>query len=142
MILFNDVVQVLARSALAFLGQQVVSLEIANSADVRRVFVNIDHARGGEVRSSQDFAKKSLSRSSATGLVQQEIEDLAGGIDGSVEIHPLSADFDIGFIDLPRIVGLLQVRPTSFINFWRIFLNPAVDGGVIQGQTSLRHHFR
>ena len=46
MILLDDVVHVLAGPALAFLGQQVILLEIANDADVGRVFVDIDHPWG------------------------------------------------------------------------------------------------
>ncbi len=133
MILLNDVVHLLAGSALAFLRQQVVLFKIADGANnVGGVLVDIDYPWGGDMPFAQDFAEKALSCSSATGLVQEEIERLPGRINGSIQIHPLSSDFDVGFVNPPRIIGLLQIRAAAFIEFGRITLNPAVDGSVVQ----------
>ena len=93
---------------------------------------DVDYAWGSDLRPAQDFAEEALGCSSASGLVQKEIECLAGGIDSSIQIHPLSLDLHIGFINAPRIVGLLQIRSAAFIYFWGITLNPAVDGGMVQ----------
>ena len=82
-------------------------LEIANGADVRRVLVNIDYTRCSDVRPAQDASEKPLSRSSAAGLIQEEIEGLTSRVNGSIQIHPLATDFDVGLVDPPGIVGLL-----------------------------------
>ena len=112
-------------------GSSLSCFKIANGANVGRVLIDIDHPRGGDVRSAQNFSEKALGCSSAAGLIQEEIECLAGRVNGAIQIHPLATDFDIGLIDPPGIVGLLQIRAATFIKFRRITLNPAVDGGVI-----------
>lgn len=43
MVLLDDVVHILARSPLALLRQQLLSLQIAHYLDVRRVLVDVDH---------------------------------------------------------------------------------------------------
>lgn len=90
---------------------------------------------------ARHFSEETFGCASAAGLVQDEIKCLAGRVKGSVQIHPLATDFDIGLVNSPRIFGLLQVWATAFIQFWCIALNSTVDSGVVQGQTSLRHHF-
>ena len=52
--------------------------------------------------------EKLLGRSSATGLIQEKIKRLAGGIDDSVQIYPRTSNFDIGLIHPPGIASLLQ----------------------------------
>ena len=131
MILLNDVVHVLAGPSLAFLGSSFFLLQITDGTNIGGILVNIDYSWGGDVGSAQDFSEKSLGCSSAAGLVQEEIKCLAGGVNSSIEIHPLTPNFDVGFIDPPRIIGLLQIRATAFVYFWSISLDPAVDGGVI-----------
>ena len=78
MILLDDVVHILAGPAFAFARQELFALEIVHGADVSGVLVDIDHSWSSEVRSAQDFAEKALSRSSASRLVQKEIERLTG----------------------------------------------------------------
>ena len=89
MILLDDVIHILARPALAFAWQELFAFEIADSTDVSGVLVDIDHSWSSEVRSAQDFAEKALSRSSASRLVQKEIERLTCRVDSSIQIHPL-----------------------------------------------------
>lgn len=69
MVVLDDVVHILAGPALPFLGQQVVLLEIANGANVRRVLVNIDYTRCCDVRPAHGASEKPLSRPSAAGLI-------------------------------------------------------------------------
>ena len=65
MILLDDVIHVLAGPALAFLGQQVASLQIADGTDVSGILVDIDYSWSGNVRSTQDFTEETFSRSRA-----------------------------------------------------------------------------
>jgi len=109
MVLLNDVVHVLAGPALAFAWQEFVSLQVTDSTDVSGILINVDYSWGSNVRPTQNFSEETLGCSSATGLIQEEIKRLTGGIDGSVQIHPLAPDFDIGLIHPP--VDLIQFRP-------------------------------
>ena len=65
MILLNDVVHVLAGSALAFLGQQFILLQIVDGANVSGILVDIDFSWGGDVGSTQHFSEETLGCSSA-----------------------------------------------------------------------------
>ena len=62
----------------AFLGQQVVLFKIADGAKVGGILVDVDYLWGGNVGCAQYFSEESLGCSSATALIQQEIECLAG----------------------------------------------------------------
>ena len=130
MILLDNVVHVLAGSAPVLARQELFALEVTDSTDVSGVLVDIDHPWGGDMRLAQDFAEKPLGCSSTPGLIQEEIECLPGGIDSSIEIQPLASDLDIGFVNPPGIVSLLQIRATAFVYFWSISLNPTIDGSV------------
>ena len=78
MILLDDIVHILAGPALAFLREKLLLLKIADGANVGGVLIDVDHSWGGDVGPAQDFVKETLSRSSAPGLIQEEIECLAG----------------------------------------------------------------
>ena len=78
MILLNDVVHILVGPASAFFRQQFVLFKIADGADVGGILVDIDYPWGGDISFAQDYAEKALSCSSTPGLVQEEIERLAG----------------------------------------------------------------
>ena len=78
MILLDDVIHVLAGSALAFTRQQSVSLQVTDSTDISGILVDVDYSWSGNVRATQNFAEEALGCSSATGLIQEEIECLAG----------------------------------------------------------------
>ena len=131
MILLNDVIYVLSGASFAFLRKQFFAFEITDGTNVSRVFVDIDHPWGGDMRPVRDFVKETLGCSSATGLIQEEIKGLAGGMsldatlryNSSVEIHPRAFDRDVGLIDSPGVVGLLQTWATAFIQFRCILLD-------------------
>ena len=139
MILLNHVVHISTWPSLTLLRQQTCFFQIAHGANIAAVLIDIDHPWGSDVRSAQDFAEKALGRSSTAGLIQEEIERLAGGMsldatlryNSSVEIHPRAFDLDVGLIDSPGVVGLLQIRAATFIQFRRILLNPTLNSCVI-----------
>ena len=86
MILLNDVIHVLTGASFAFLRKQLFAFEVTDSTDVSGILIDIDHPWGGDVGSTQDFAEKALGCSNTTGLIQEEIECLAGGINGSIQM--------------------------------------------------------
>ena len=61
---------------------------------------------------------------------QQEVDCLAAAVDGAIKIHPSAFDLHIRLVHPPGAVAHAQVRPDPFLQFGRIGLNPAEDGGV------------
>ena len=101
MIVLNDIVHKLAGVALTFLGQYFVSLQVTDGAKINRVLVDVDHPWSGDLRPAESFPEKTLGCSSAPGLIQEEIECLAGRVNGSIQVHPLASDLDVGLINFP-----------------------------------------
>jgi hypothetical protein len=79
--------------------------------------------------------------SSTSRGVEEEIQRVAGRIQGAIQVHPLPADLDVGLVNAPGIIGSFQIRPASFIYFWGIRLHPAIDGRVHDRQSPFGHHF-
>ena len=107
------------------------SNQVMDSTDVARVLVHVDHTRRCDVRSSQHFAKEALGCSSTAGLVQEEIERLSGGIDYPIQVPPSASDLDVGLIDAPGIIGLLELGAAAFFQFRSIPLDPAKYRGMV-----------
>ena len=58
----------------------------------------------------QCFGQKPLGSSCIALRREQKIQ----GVDGTIEVFPLTFDFHIGLVDAPRIVGRFQVWPTRW----------------------------
>jgi hypothetical protein len=48
---------------------------------------------------------------------------------------------DVRFIHTPGVSGGFEVRLASFLQFWSVVLNPAVDGGMVHRESPFPHHF-
>src|SRR5689334_9597701 len=72
---------------------------------------------------------------------EHEIQGVAGGIDDPVEVSPLTPHLDVRFIHSPGIVGLFEFWADALFEFGSVALDPTVDGGVVDMQTALSHHF-
>jgi len=55
---------------------------------------------------------------------QEKLQGVALRVDGSVEVHPGFADFDIGFIHFPGIGAGFEMRSAAFVELWGIVLDP------------------
>ena len=66
---------------------------------------------------------------------------MSARVDSAIEVHPLAPDFDIGLVNSPGIVGLLQERADAFIDLRCIMLNPTIDRRMVHRQSAFRHHF-
>ena len=117
MVLLDDVVHILARSSFAALGQKFLALQIAHRADVSRVLVDVDHPWRCDVLPTQHLSKESLRCSPASRGVEEEIQRVARRVQSAIQVHPFSPDLDVGLVNPPGVVGLLQMRPASFIYF-------------------------
>ena len=74
-------------------------------------------------------------------LAEMEFDRVADAVDGSVEIHPSSADLDVGFIDMP-FSGDGALAPIETLQKQRREMNdPAVDCRMIDADAALGHHF-
>jgi hypothetical protein len=91
--------------------------------------------------SLQHLAEEAFGCPRVSFCAEHEVNRLAGGIDGAVEVIPLPFDFDVGLIDAVGVIGRSEVRAASFLQFRRIRLYPAVDRRVIDLQAALIHHF-
>ena len=72
-----------------------------------------------------------------------KVQGLPTGGDRPVEVTPLPTDADVGLIHPPGtglLVRNLSVLPSVLIQFRVVFLDPAVDGGVIDRHATLSHH--
>jgi len=85
----------------------------------------------GNVGTTQHLTKIAFGCSSTACLIQEKINRLTGRINCPIKVHPLPSDFDIGLINAPGIVRLLQIGSASFVNFRRIILDPAENGCVM-----------
>ena len=72
---------------------------------------------------------------------QEELERVAFRVDGSIQIHPGFAHFDVRFVDPPRVIGGFEMWPAAFLQFGGIVLHPARDRGVVNPQPAFEHHF-
>ena len=54
---------------------------------------------------------------------------------------PLHVDLDVRFIHAGRIVGRTQRRPTPLVQLWRIALDPAKHGGVVDPHAAFAQEF-
>ena len=113
MVLLYNVVHILTWPSPALFRQQLFLLQVTYGANVGRILVNIDDARRGDVWSTQHLAEEPFSGSDASGLVEKEIERLSSRIHSSVQIHPFASNLDIGFVNTPGVVRVLEMWPTA-----------------------------
>jgi len=62
---------------------------------------SVDDDAIGTAMTLQRLSKEALGRRQIPMLAEMEFDRVADAVDGSVEIHPSSADLDGGFIDMP-----------------------------------------
>lgn len=74
------------------------------------VQVDVDEARFDGVQRAQNFLDEDLARSSIVCGAEPEVERIARSIHGAILIYRLAFDLDLGFIDLPRVLGRPQLR--------------------------------
>src|SRR5262249_14662340 len=74
------------------------------------------------------------------GGTEPKFQGVALRIHGALEVHPHFFDLSVCLIDAPRVIGRVEMRRASLLQFWSKGLNPAIDRGVIDMQTPLSHH--
>jgi hypothetical protein len=72
---------------------------------------------------------------------QHEIDGVANRVYGPIQIHSIACNPQVGFIDSPGPVRRPTFSPDSLIENWRIPLNPAPHGRMINREATLCHEF-
>src|SRR5690242_3555861 len=141
MILFDEVVEILDLPQFTARWNCVRCFEFLQRLGIGGIFVDRDHAWSRDVGGPQGFQEEALGCLCIACRTQEKLEGGSLGVHRSLQIHPGSFDFDVGLIDAPGISRGFQRGSTAPVQFWGIVLDPAVDGGVINTQTPLQHHF-
>jgi hypothetical protein len=71
---------------------------------------------------------------------KQEVDRLAGAVDGAVQVAPLPADPDVSLVDVPWSATGTQVAAHPFLQLRGEALNPAVHGCVIHRDAPVGEH--
>ena len=75
------------------------------------------------LRCFQGFAEEALGCLCISFAAEHKVDGVACGIDCSVEVLPPLFDFDINLIDAVGVVGRLQIRLGSFLQFRSVMLD-------------------
>lgn len=100
----------------------------------------VDHDPLGSAVSLERLAQETLGGHQIAPFAKPELDGVTVAVDGSIEIPPLPTHLDLGFIHVPPAsdwalasIELLQ-QERSIVN------GPAMDGGMVNGDSSLGHH--
>src|SRR5882672_1410455 len=99
-VLFDDVVEVLAGSSFHFAPDWMLSPQSPQRASARHMAIDGDLPRSTWVRSER-LAGERLRRGDAALRSQQEVDRLALLVDGAVQIVPAASNWNVGFIHTP-----------------------------------------
>jgi hypothetical protein len=91
--------------------------------------------------SPQGFLEELLGRSRVSLSGKPKVDRGARGIDGTIQVSPVPALANVGFVDPPGAVGRFQFAPSSLVQFGGVALHPAPNGGVVSGETSFHDQF-
>jgi hypothetical protein len=70
-----------------------------------------------------------------------EIDDLAGGIDGAIQIRPTAGDPHVGLVYPQGSIAVPEFAANALIQNGRVVLDPPPDRDVVNGKPALRHDF-
>src|SRR5690606_17360386 len=106
MVLLNPVVQVLIladfdrlQPASGAILQAICGVTGNDSFVVS--LATIDDDAVGPAMALQRLSEEALGRRQVTQLAEPEFDRIADTVDSAVKVHPLAADLDVGFVDMP-----------------------------------------
>lgn len=73
---------------------------------------------------SQHFAKKSMPQLCHRVLHSVEIQWIAFRVQRSVQVFPLTPDFNVSFIHARGIIRGIEKGTNALVEFWRVILHP------------------
>ncbi len=108
---------------------------------IGRVFIHGDDARCAGMRRNKRFREEAFGRFRLAPRTQEKFQRISLRIHRAVEVHPDLFHFHVRLIDASRVIRHVEMRAAALLQFGCILLHPAEDGGVIDVQSSLDHHF-
>src|SRR3954454_17220312 len=120
--------------------QLALPLHLAQRPGIAREPVGHDTAWIAGVVPAQGAAEEALGRLLVPLGAEQEVDRLAGAVDGAVEITPLTADPEVGFVDVPRPAAGAQVPAYPLLELRGEALHPAVHGRVVDLDAAVGEH--
>ena len=85
-------------------------LQFLDRGRVGPVLIDIDDPWALMLGSLQHLAEEAFGCPRISFCAEHEVNRLAGGIEGAVEVVPFPYDFDLGLIDSVGVIGRPQVR--------------------------------
>jgi hypothetical protein len=126
MVLLDEVVQVLREPQFRVPGQQAVLSLLTDCAMRRRIAIEADRVRRPTVIPDRPF-EECLGCRYISCPTEPEVDSLPSLVYCPIQIGPLSAHLEIGFIDSPRAASGAAKAIPPLDELWRIPSNPAQD---------------
>ena len=92
------------------------------------------------VVAAERLAEEALGRLLVALGAEQEVDGLAGAVDGAIEIAPLTVDPEVGLIDVPRPAARPEMPARALLELGGEALDPAVHGGVVDLDPAIGEH--
>lgn len=115
----------------------VAVVDLADDAGVGLRLVGTDRNRPMQTDTLDRLVEKGFGRLCISARSQAEVDHLAVGIDGTPEVAPLSADADVGFIDMLVDACAAQMLLGEFGQFWAELLEPRIHRRAINRDLAL-----
>src|SRR5215204_7117068 len=102
--------------------------------------VGHEGARVAIARPAERLAEEALGRLLVALGAEQEVDRLAGAVDRPVQVAPLTADPDVGFVDVPRPAAGPEMSAYALLELRCKALDPAVHGRVVRPDAAVGEH--
>src|SRR3954454_8155897 len=120
--------------------QLALLLHLAQRTGIALEAIGDDLARVAGVLAAEGTLEEALCCLLVPRGAEQEVDRLAGAVDGPVQVTPLPADPDVSLVDVPRPTARAQVAAHPFLQLRGEALNPAVHGRVIHRDAPVGEH--
>ena len=136
----EPVVQVLDLSVSAGCRKPSLTPQRGDRLVVGGVLVGRDNRRPVMRGTAQRLAQEAFGGLGRALGRQVEVERLTPVADGTLKVHPFAPDLHVCLVDVPAAAVAVAAPLNPAIEFRRVVLDPAVDGGVIDREAALGHH--
>src|SRR4051794_23647452 len=139
-ILLDPVVEPAATPVPGEAPQLARLLHLTQRAGIALEAVGDDLARVAGVLAAEGTPEEALGCLLVPLGAEQEVDRLAGAVDGPVQVAPLPADPDVSLVDVPWPTAGAQVAAHPFFQLRGEVLDPAVHGRVIDRHAAISEH--
>ena len=139
-VLLDQVVEPLPAAVPGEAPQLALPLHLAQRAGVALEPVGDDGPRVAGVVPAEGPAEEALGRLLVALGAEQEVDGLAGAVDGAIQVAPLPVDPEVGLVDVPRPAAGPQVAARALLELGGEALDPAVHGRVVDLDPAVGEH--